>query len=369
MQTCSKMKAYLFLLVCMCGLQVNAQLSDTSLDAMVQINPDTLQEETIKLGKIKLPDRTQLFGGVRFVDIRPYRSGIGFVKPFRTYKNKKMVPEGGLEHAINSKIVPSEYAITSDSLIIFIKHFWVTRLKKSHIYVNDDNDDDFKKGKGEVGLGFCHVSAVSFIKNDKGLVYCGKVDTLLSYLFKYSTHFATFAESAIDFLLENLAVTGSNNGRSFTEEQVYASLAKPTVFVGAAHIPNGFFMTYNDFKQGKVTPGQFVLHPRVYGYKIEFLNEAAGMALGEDFWGLCYQNQFYFNRSWIFNKLIKSGDTYLAMCGSAPFWKSAGSRNLAVRFFFPGLARDGDEERINGYTREITDFFPVLLNPLTGYVE
>lgn len=361
------MKECLFLLVWICCLQAPAQVADSSLDTMVQIDPNGLQDETINLGKIKLPDRVQQFSGVRFVDIRPYRSCIGFVKLLGI--NKKIVPAGGLAHAINSKIVIKDKTNTKDSLIVFVKHFWETRVKKGEVYVEDNKEDDLKKNKDPGGYAFCHLTAVSFIKNETGFIYCGKLDSLITHSRQLNISFADFPEKAVDFLLENLPVTSNNGSRIFSETQIYASLAQPVTFAEPAQTPNGFFLTYNDFKKGKVTPLSFILSPRFYGYKIEFPNEAAASAISDNFWGLCFQNEFYINRSLILNKLVKSGDTYTAMCGSSPSWKSANGRNLAFRFIAPDVSRVGENQKINKYTKERSDFFPLLLNPLTGYLE
>lgn len=361
------MKGYLFLLLWICCLQTKAQVSDSSLDALVQIDPNSLQEETINFGKIKLPDRVQQFTGVRFVDIRPYRSCVGFVKLLGI--NKKIVPVGGLEHAINSKIVNKSRASTKDSLIVFIKHFWETRVKKSDIYIQDDKEDDLKKPKGTGGYAFCHLIAVSFIKNEAGFMYCGKLDSMIAHNRQLNVSFADLPEKAIDFLLDNLPIVANSNNRSFSEEQIYASIAQPISFAKPTQLSNGFFLTYNDFKKGKVTPLEFILSPRFYGYKIEFPNEAAANTISDNFWGLCFQNELYINRSLILNKLVKSGDTYTAMCGSSPSWKSANGRNLAFRFIAPDVSRVGENQKINKYTKEFSDFFPLLLNPLTGHLE
>jgi hypothetical protein len=361
------MKTTIFLLIWICNWQLTkAQTTDTVLDEVVRIDPNTLQERPIELEKIKIPERLQTFTGIRFVDIRPYQPCIGFAKLLG--ENKKIVPIGGLDYAIHSKLVPNNQSGAGDSLIVFIRHFWESRLKKTQIYWEDDNEDDLKK-PSEAGVSaFCHVTAVSFFKNKQGLFYCGKLDTVLTNNRMFAKSYDAFPGKVVEFLLDNLAIANSSD-RPFTEEQIRSSIAKPVAFAAPENMPNGFFMTYGDFKKGKLVNKPFTLATRVYGYKIIFANEADETAMGDSFWGLCYQNQFYINRSLIVNKLIKSGDTYLAMCGSWPSWKNAAPSGLITKFILPDLSRIGYNEKINKYTKKRSDFFPLLLNPLTGYLE
>jgi hypothetical protein len=147
---------------------------------------------------------------------------------------------------------------------------------------------------------------------------------------------------------------------------VMASLSKPVKFPDAANMPNGIFLSYADFKAGKILKSNFTLTPRISGYKAEFEN-VGGEASHTDYWGLCFNNQFYIKHEYFVSKLIKSGNSFVTLMGYVDFDEEAATYERS-------RDQTGQIKALNTVTRSKYkksgyDFIPMLLNPLTGKLD
>ncbi len=362
-------KQFLLSLSLLVSVACLAQEADSiNLDSEIRKDPAGLAIQFIKLNKLRLSENSGSFAGIRFTDARADTTAVGFVQLWG--ENKKIVVDGGFANSLNANISFKKNTEQGDSLIIYIKHFWETRIPLMQTEVEEETRYDPGKPISSRQYSFCHVTAAFFIKNSKGMAYCGKFDSLVTSSRKLISSYSTLPDKAIGILLNQMPVSIKEDARYFTEDQVFISLTKPIVFPEASVMPDGIFLSYEDFKKGKIIKKSFSVSPRIYGYKLDFENSVDEAAFTDNFWGVCYKNQFYIRRSYVVNMLWKSGSTYTSLAGSIPSRNGRSPNNKIYRFVFGTDVMNMDAKRdINKFTKEKTNFFPMLLNPLTGYLE
>ncbi len=302
------------------------------------------------------------FSGIRFVDIRADTSCIGYVK--LSGDNKKMVFVNGLINELNTKQSVTQSNPSGDSLVIFIKKFWVTRIIDLNTIYKEEPDIE-KKRRILSARSFCHLTVAYFIKNTKGLSYSGKLDTILLYRKKLKNCYTSIADDAAITVLEQPIFPTLKNSGYFTEQQVLSGLSNPVKFPNPATMPNGIFLTYNDFKKGNIQRNELALSSRLSGYKVEFDNPSDQDQI-TDFWGVCYNNQFYKKEKYVVVKLNPSGNTFLALWGYVAFdEEAAAGRNANFETDIKALNKVTDSK----YKKSDYDFVPLILDPLTGLLE
>jgi hypothetical protein len=345
-------------------LAQQADSSSNGIDSEIRKDPTTFPEEIIELAQIKVPASLAGFSGIRFVDIRADTSCIGYVKLWGN--NKKIVFVNGLVNELNTKQTTAQNNPSGDSLIIFIKKFWVTRIIDPE-KINKDEEADVTKRKERRGpKSFCHITVAYFVKNVKGLYYSGKLDTITLTRKRLLRCYDDMADGGAAFMLEQASISPQQNPRYFTEAQVQEALSKPFIFPGAETMPDGIFLSYADFKAGKILRVEFTLTPRISGYKAELDNVAGGDAL-TNFWGICFKNQFYVKHDYFVTKLIKSGNTFVTLFGYIDFDEEAAT-------YLRSRDQSGQIKALNKvtdskYKKSDYDFVPMILDLLTGRLE
>jgi hypothetical protein len=354
------MRQLALFMILLCSYSAFSQVADSSdIDSEIQVNLLDLPEEIIELAEIKLPASLAQFSGIRFVDIRADTSCMGYVK--LRGSNQKIVFLNGLINELNTKQSVAQSNTNGDSLIVYIKKCWITRIidlnkiygKKTGVY---------EKPERLGGSSFCHITAAYFIKNTRGLYYSGKLDSIALNKKRLTKCYSNIADEAVAMMLEQPNISTQQNPRYFTEKQVQEALSKPVLFPEVATMADGIFLSYADFKAGKILKSKFILTPRISGYKAEFEDDTEQAAL-TDFWGICYKNQFYIKHDYFVTKLTKSGNTFVTLFGYVDFNETAVNiRNADANTRIKGLNKVTDSK----YKKSDYDFVPLILDPLTG---
>jgi hypothetical protein len=268
--------------------------------------------------------------------------------------------------------LPTRLTITkpvenADSLIIYIKNFWVSRLPLIEVIRTEEKWAGQLNKDEEMPESICHITTAYFIKNTKGLTFSGKLDTFITSKKKLSRCYSTLPDDATAIILGETPAAPKESSRYFTEAQVFASLQKQIEFPVSSVMEDGIFLNYNDFKKGILIKKPFALTPRITGYKIEFSNITDANEFSNNFWGICYKNQFYIRCGYEVNKLCKTGHTYITMTGSPDFYEEKlGLLKTKV------LGRGGlldPKFALSKKDKSSYAYIPMILNTLTGRLE
>jgi hypothetical protein len=343
-----------------------AQEADSSknIDSEIRKDPNSFEEDVITLQKIQIPASLAGFAGIRFVDVRADTSCIGYVKLWGI--NKKIVLVNGLANELNTRQQPAKAVNPAgDSLFIYVKNFWITRVIDPG-EIDREERDVLKKPERRLAKSFCHITVAYFIKTAKGLYYTGKTDSVDRSRKKLFNCYTSMADDAVTIMLEQAKINASENSRYFTAAQVMESLSKPILFPVPDNMPDGIFLSYADFKAGKILKSNITLSPRIQGYRAEF-NADAEQSASADYWGICYKNEFYIKHEYVVTKLYKTSNTFITLQGFVNFneEETTYSRSRDQTGQIKALNKVTDSK----YRKSDYDFVPMILNPLTGRLE
>jgi hypothetical protein len=347
------------------SLQGFAQGGYDDIDKKINTSPTALAIEAFAFKKIPIPENLAQFAGVRFVDATPYKS-IGFVKMPNRYK--QIIVENGLVESVNKKLKSNGGSSNADSLLIFIKYFWQTRIPLDLLYANLKPRLEQQEKTVANYRSYCHIDADYYVKQGQQLVYAGQFDSLLPSFKSLLVHYDDFAHKAVRVLLERAPISTVATTRQETEPEVWKGLKKAAQLIDTTLLmADGYFLTFNDFKNGHIEKRAIELAPRIGFYKLISQMSNIEQAIAAKCWGLCYKGAFYIRLNHDFYRLFKAGATYATTVGYMMY-----DENLTPRYYQGVLGPNinivypitGSKYRYDGH-----EFIPLLLNPLTGYLE
>ncbi len=357
----------IFLLLSLNAMACFAQDADsTFIDEAIKKNPATFPAECVAISKInqnRLPER---FVGLRWVDFGPDTSTFGCTK---TVKGKyiRIAVKGGLGNAFNTAMQYKKTPDGTDSLFIYLLDFWLSENPPSSL---GENLKETSRLGTETKLKYStkdygYITALICSKDSAGkMLYHGKLDTMitLAYSFKgwYKSAVADIAERALKICLQIAA----EPGRQINESSLSTAISNFLQLPAPGTLPDGLFLSFKDFKKGKVLPMKVTLLPRVYAYAVEFDSQEHVEMYSQDYWGLCHNGNFYMKRGNTVAPLYKIGNTYCTLAGSRP--------DDAVMINTKRVLNNLINEFRKGpttYSAERTNFYPFQINAITGKIE
>jgi hypothetical protein len=351
------MKRWIPLMAMLFCLKSFGQKADSVLlVAEIERDPNGFAVEEIELLPLQKTAKLLGFSGVRISDVRPDTSCMGYVKLHGDYKKIKVL--GGFANAVNAREAAlSDKDGSGDSIIIYINFFWMT----NNTLVKVETDEEYRDAQRKQVAFFpasCHVSALLFTKNLQGIVYLGKFDSVITSNKVLRKCYTYLPNKAMDEVFGKIPDLVKNRTTTYTAEQVLATLQNQYGLKDALGMQDGIFVSYNDFKKGRVMQRNFKLSPRLGGYKIDFAYEPDGAFFYDKCWGICYKNRFYIKKDFLVTPLHKSGSTYITIAGSVNY-----DENVSPRSNFDAAFKSSK------YDKYSYRFPPLLLNPFTGYLE
>ncbi len=319
-----------------------------------------------EIGKISNYSLPQRFGGMRWVDFGPDTVTLGCPK-WDKGEYTRIAVKQKLSSAFNASMRYKKKPSGTDSLIIYILDFWLSENPPSSLGENEQETlrlGTEKKSKFST-KDYGYITALICSKDSVGqMYYHGKLDTMfiLAYAVKgwYGAAAADIAEKALAVCLQ----IAEAPARHVSETALDAEIKRFLMLPNPGTLPDGLFLSFNDFKKGKVLPMGFKLLPRVYAYAVEFNSQEHVEMYSKDYWGLCYNGKFYMKRGNTVAALYKMDNTYCTLAGERPLEGVMGNSNRLLN----NLINEFNKGPTT-YSSKRTHFYPFSINPVTGKIE
>jgi hypothetical protein len=362
------MKEILTLLLCSLNAMVCfAQNEDsTFIDDEIKKNPATFPVEYVVMNKINQHSLPKRFAGMRWVDFGLDTAVIGCVKTIN-YKFNLIVLKERLGSAFNAAMRYKKAPTGSDSLVIYLLDFWLSENPPSSL--GENMKETLRLGT-ETKLKYStkdygYITALVCSKDSAGqMYYHGKLDTMITLAYSVKGWYGAAAADIAERTLEVCLPIAQGQGRQISETALNAEIKNFLQLPDLGTLPDGLFLSFKDFKKGKVLPISLKLSPRVYAYAVEFGSQEHIEMYSQGYWGLCYKGNFYMKRGNTVAALYKVGHTYCMFAGSRPLEavmvNSKRVFNNLINEFRKGPTT---------YSPERTHFYPFSLNAITGKIE
>jgi hypothetical protein len=266
-----------------------------SQDIVLSLPDSGLKVLTAASKNFTVPAQLQKYAGVRFVDVRYFKDFIGFLSSYNSKNLYKLDTQKALEEELNNTeaAVPQD-AVSSDSILIVLKNFWVNR------------NANVKHGV------YCHVSALFFIKKNEDAYFDFKVDTF----FNYKDPFGDFYKSSINTVVKDLLASYKEPekfpGKKYSYAELNENLQKKRPGVRKVKDSMGVFFTYKDFVNGNLFLTPVTINPFFDQYTFQIENENLNIQFHKKIWGLIYKGALYIRNDNFLSKAFPTGGSYIA---------------------------------------------------------
>lgn len=344
-----------------------AQDEDVSpLYTTLKRNPATFPVDLVEVNKINLHSLPDRFAGVRWVGFGTDTATFGCTKDAKR-KYIRMTVKGDLGNAFSTAMRYKKVPKGTDSLVVYILDFWLSENPPSALGENLKETarlgTETKTKYSTKDYGY--ITTVVCSKDSAGqMYYHGKLDTVitLAYSIKgwYKAAASDIAERALDVCLQ----IAEEPGKLINESSLNAEIKNFLQLPEPGTLPDGLFLSFKDFKKGKVLPTSLKLLPRVYAYGVEFSVQEHLEAYGQDYWGLCWKGDFYMRRGNTVAPLHRLGNTFCTLAGARPLEGVMVNSKRVLDNLINEFNRGPTT-----YSKERTSFYTFSLNPITGKIE
>lgn len=258
-------------------------------------DPAAIRSELVSISHFNLPETYSRYAGIRFIDARWLKEFTGFIQQNSKTGFRKISTVKPFEDELNSAVkIKHDSSTINDSVVVVLKNFWVSRAAVTEQEMS------------------CHIKALFFTKRADSFFFRGKTDTLFKRHAIVQYEYKDLPAFFIEDLLGSFPLQNSQHEKIYGQHDLEKLALQQRLSFDSLQ-ENGLYLSFSDFRKGRLNKRGFSLSDYKEQYRISFDRAGEGEAIAGKIWGCWFNGQLYIKNGKHYSKAFAVENTFLLL--------------------------------------------------------